>query len=416
MSERIHILVCENYLNEARAVIATDRAFEGVSVSAFPSRCGRPPLSPEEVTTALPAPDASAEILGDSCLALLREAPAIGDRHHLHITTPCFALFMGHRQVESALQEGAYLLTPGWLAHWRERIASWGFAQDDLRTFLHETTKSLVLLDTGIDSDSALLLKAFGEYADLPCSIVPVGLDYFSRLLMIVVLERRLELQKIKADETITRLRQKSSDYAMALDLLGRFNRMKDEEETIRLILDIFDMLLAPKELIYLCFEEGKPLHAHSLRAATCRPDQATIRRIADFQGNHAWNDPGGGLFRVALGDETLGIVIVDRITFPEYRQHYLDLALTILLPICALSINNARNYQDLKRTEQALLNLNEELEQRVHERTAELERNNAQLTQMNRFLVNRELRMIDLKEKIRKLEGRPGEPQDNQI
>lgn len=406
MSEKIHILVCENYLNEVRAVIATDRAFAGVSVSAFPSRCGRPPLSLEEVAQHLPAPD---DIIGDACLALLREVPAIGNRHHLHIATPCFAMFMGHRQVEKAIQEGAYLLTPGWLTHWRERIASWGFSQDGLRTFLHETTKSLVLLDTGIDSDSAHLLKAFSEYVDLPCSIVPIGLDHFSQFLRIVVLERQLELQKSKTDETITNLRQKSSDYAMALDLLGRFNRMKDEEETIRLILDIFDMLLAPKELTYVCFEEGEPLHVHSLRAETCRPDQATIRRIADFQGNHAWNDPGGGLFRVAISDETLGIVIVDRITFPEYRQHYLDLALTILLPICALSINNARNYQHVKRTEQALLNLNEELEQRVHERTAELERNNAQLMQMNRFLVNRELRMIDLKGKIRELEGKSG-------
>jgi GAF domain-containing protein len=48
------------------------------------------------------------------------------------------------------------------------------------------------------------------------------------------------------------------------------------------------------------------------------------------------------------------------------------------------------------------------ELEQRVLARTAELSSKNAELERLNRLFVGRELRMIELKERIRVLEGKP--------
>jgi DNA-binding response OmpR family regulator len=62
------------------------------------------------------------------------------------------------------------------------------------------------------------------------------------------------------------------------------------------------------------------------------------------------------------------------------------------------------------RRAEEALNRLNEELEQRVRERTKELERRNYELEQMNKVFVGRELRMVELKERIRELENRVGE------
>jgi C4-dicarboxylate-specific signal transduction histidine kinase len=57
------------------------------------------------------------------------------------------------------------------------------------------------------------------------------------------------------------------------------------------------------------------------------------------------------------------------------------------------------------KRAEEALNRLNEELEQRVKQRTAELEEKNKELNRMNKLFVGRELRMVELKERIRALE-----------
>jgi len=57
------------------------------------------------------------------------------------------------------------------------------------------------------------------------------------------------------------------------------------------------------------------------------------------------------------------------------------------------------------KRAEDALNRLNEELEQRVGKRTKELERRNHELEQMNKAFVGRELKMVELKERIKELE-----------
>ncbi len=60
----------------------------------------------------------------------------------------------------------------------------------------------------------------------------------------------------------------------------------------------------------------------------------------------------------------------------------------------------------ELKRAEEEKNRLNEELEQRVKQRTAELEKRNAELDKMNRLFVGRELRMKELKEIIGQLAG----------
>ncbi|MBJ6727382.1 PAS domain S-box protein [Geomesophilobacter sediminis] len=57
------------------------------------------------------------------------------------------------------------------------------------------------------------------------------------------------------------------------------------------------------------------------------------------------------------------------------------------------------------KQAEEALWQLNAELERRVGLRTAELEAKNRELERVNRLFIGRELRMVELKEQIRKLE-----------
>lgn len=57
------------------------------------------------------------------------------------------------------------------------------------------------------------------------------------------------------------------------------------------------------------------------------------------------------------------------------------------------------------KQIEEELRKLNEELDLRVQERTTELEAKNSELQKLNKIFVGRELRMVELKERIRELE-----------
>jgi len=66
-----------------------------------------------------------------------------------------------------------------------------------------------------------------------------------------------------------------------------------------------------------------------------------------------------------------------------------------------------ARDLTERIRAEEELTRLNAELELRVKERTTELEQKNAELERMNRLFVGRELKMMELKERIMELEGK---------
>ncbi|OQX17102.1 MAG: hypothetical protein BWK76_10655 [Desulfobulbaceae bacterium A2] len=68
-------------------------------------------------------------------------------------------------------------------------------------------------------------------------------------------------------------------------------------------------------------------------------------------------------------------------------------------------SVGTVQDITDQKLVEERLRNISEELEQRVRERTAELESKNSELERINRLFVGRELRMVELKERLKEVE-----------
>lgn len=236
MTEKLCILCCANFAPEIRAAVAAE-GWHDVTVAAFPPRCGKPPLSWDELRPMVEKDCTHVAILGRSCLQGLGATPAGWPPVRLLVQNECFHLVAAPQLVDEAISRGAYLATPAWLHDWRNQLRQLGFDEASAPGFFQDFARELVLLDTGTMPDA------------------PGGV----------------------------------------------------------------------------------------------------LRQLNEMHRDWRWTEEGTGfLLRVAHGEETLGVILADRFAFPAYRARYLNLALS-LAGVCGLAIENARTYQRIKKTEEAL-------------------------------------------------------------
>ena len=338
------ILGCHNFHGEVDAAIAAE-GWTDVSALAFPARCGRPPVSWDELRALLPADCTQLVVIGRACLQGLGAAPAGFPQVRVLPQQQCFNLVADPCLVNEAIGEGGYLMTPSWLANWRERIAEMGFTPETAGGFFHDFARQLVLLDTGIDPDAKTLLAELAHAIGLPAKRIPVGLDHTRLLLKPVILEGRLDQEHRLRDEAARHHQRELADRISALDLFGQLAKAREETEAIAAIEDVFRMLFAPESVHYLRIEHELPLAAADIPADV-------FTSLAEMRTPWAWSPSGRGfMLRIAQGERGLGLIAVDGFAFPENRERYLNLALAIS-GVCALAIDNARTHKQLVEAE----------------------------------------------------------------
>ena len=340
MSAQVCILCCHNFHAEIAASIVAE-GFDDVVAVPFPARCGRPPVSWEELRPSIPADCKQIIILGRSCLHGLGDPPVGFPPVRIVTQKQCFHLVAGEHLVDEAISSGGYLITSAWLADWRGQIRALGFDPEQCSEFFSEFAKELVLLDTGLDSATSQRLAELQAAVGLSAKRISVGLDHTRLLITKLVLEWRLAEARSTAKAQVKRHASELADHVAAIDMLERLAKTQRESEAISSIEELFRMLFAPAALYYLQVENT------TSRSGSQIPE-SLLKAMKELNSDYVWApDNQGFLLRIAHGDETLGILALEQLAFPQYRERYLNMALSIS-GVCGLAIDNARNRKRL--------------------------------------------------------------------
>jgi len=352
MTDKIGIAVCSHFFHELEEAIRI-AAWDRVVPLRFPALCGKPPLTLEKLKTVSgPRFDACSfvHILGGNCCRNIRTDPTTATSVQVHVFNPCFSMFAGETQIQSLCGEGAYLLTPGWLAVWRNQLRFDGFDRESARQFYGECLKSAVFLETIDSPQNEVLAREFGEYVNLPFRTLKIGLEYFRLLLRCIIGERELSKAYRISEASLTDARSRIAEYSMMSDILSRLARCHNEADAVGSTLELIQTLFAPGRVNYLKWVGGTPASDVTSFPPLDESGRTAARaRLAGYTAEYGKTEDGEGFFlRISCRGENMVTIEMQGVAFPDNIDRYMNAGLSFA-PAVGLALANIRAYTKLE-------------------------------------------------------------------
>jgi len=226
-----------------------------------------------------------------------------------------------------------------------------GLDRATARELIGKTAARVVLLDTGVDAGAAALLDEFARFVELPSVTERVGSDYACHFFSRLLLEGMLKIEREESLDAMRSASKQAADKAAALELVSELAGVVDEREAVSRVLDMCMTLFAPGRAVYAALDGECELFVESAPRGTAV--ESTM--LDAFQGDreHVLGN-GGFAVRVAHRGETVGILALEDLAFPDYGERYLPLAVT-LAKVCGLAVANARRYALVKAAQAEL-------------------------------------------------------------
>ncbi len=212
----------------------------------------------------------------------------------------------------------------------------------------------------------------------LPGALSEAGRERLGLLIEKAVLEWRLEFQRTRLNAILASAYRRLTDSNMVQEMVSGLAETLAEEKVVEKVFDLFAAMLAPATMVFVALEDGKPQKVWSRPAAFGESEEVELR-LSSFNQSYAWTESGAGL-RLSLRHrtKTLGVLEAEGITFSEYKDHHLDMAL-VVARASGLAISNARLYRELRGPSRTYLEFAEDLQdalaarKRAEERQAQL-------------------------------------------
>ena len=341
-SQKLTLAVCENFLPETKAVLAQNK-LPDVNLVSWKPCCEHPPKSWDEISNLFDVQDKTPLLIVGACFPRgLQKPPESLDHMHIHHLEQCFHLLYGKVQVEALIKDGCYLISPAWLANWQRHLEQWGFDHEHAQIFFKDTSKKIVLLDTGTLDNAFSEVEKFADYVGLPYTKIDIGLDFITQYLRTLILE--WENNSLKT--SLASRRDQAANYAMALTLLDELTDKDSEDEVVKGVIELFKTLFAPEHINFFS-DEGN--NHDQEKQATLKQELSNDCRRKLNSETYLLHESGDG-FSLSLQTQELRIGCLDiaQIAFPEHIQRYLNLAITIA-PLCALAINKANISESIR-------------------------------------------------------------------
>jgi len=292
----IRIKICSHFSAELAALLK-EAWFQDIKGDVFPAPCNHPQLDSEiqKCETVFDLEPEPTILICGPC----HQEKNLPDLEYTHIKeirfSHCLNLIAGQSEIDSIIEEKAFIITPSWLEAWRSIMDKRKLTQKTARIFFRTFADKIVLLDTGIFGDYSAVLAEFSTFLDLPSEVRHIGVDYFRLLLIKEILCFRAELI------------DSGKIFELLLDL-GAENHVTEEITSLR---EIFEAEFGQLQFCFLPCENG------TFRDPVCIPNKTDSRFLADLTEWSQMTEPEAAMNRVETGiflrirqnDDLYGIV-----------------------------------------------------------------------------------------------------------
>jgi len=351
MKDRLCLFFCDYLQQEVEYLLDQEHA-KDVSLVFYRNNCDHFSGSTELFNSLIKQSEHnSVTLFASACLTSLVKKLTT-ENINIEPLEDCLQLLIPERLMQALIDEGAHIFTSGMLKHWDTVNNSWGFSDEQQRAFFKESTTKLVLITHPDITTDETTMAAIAQQLDLPWETLDVSLVHLSEQLFKVIGRWRAEVTVDKS--------QQLADYAMVNDLIAQVASLKEEKQVIKQVLELFHMFCEPGSASYLAIESGV---AGKLEVTIPILDEAVERKKLLAVDQHYTLDKANNGFQLLIerGGEKIGVFGIYKVAFPQYLNHYLNLARNIA-PVIALSIGNARVYQQQLQAEIDIRHLNSQL------------------------------------------------------
>jgi signal transduction histidine kinase len=356
-NEKLGLYVCSNFALEVATILKSEKIHD-VVLKRFHNSCNENPFN-RGLTSLL---NANTEnqfskilIFASSCQSSASDKNIISSNRKIEIIhlEQCFELFLNKESIYHFIRQGYYLISNGWLRKYKYHIKKWNFSDQSAKVFFRESLKKILFLDTGLPGDNIPKLEALSDYMGLPYEIFPVGLSYCRNYINKEILRWRVELERNKMNEQLSKTTKENADYFFIFKQLQTLVDYTEESLIIKEVFRLLNILFAPQNICYRSF---------------LKEDNDDIVWFNSVDDSLQKNKKFFFKIEIVYQNEIISEFEIYGIKFPEFLEQYKKI-IPVLSKICGIAIVNARKYKIIADQKIQLQIYSNHLDESIHAR-----------------------------------------------